>query len=144
MPASPDTRPPAEPPPPGSARAVEVVRSEEELSVERRWRDYERVRVTKRVVTEERTFTVPVRREELVIEHLPLADGALLPGPPDRAEDLVLTLYEEQVEFVTQMVPVENIRIAVERVTEDVRIVDEVRREQVDVEVVEPPTSQRH
>lgn len=112
---------------------VNVIRSEEELSVERRWRDSERIRVTKRVVTEERTFTVPVRREELVIEHEPLPEGSVRSEPPERVEDLVLTLCEEQVEIVTRVVPVENIRIAVERVTEHVRIDESLDREQVDV-----------
>ncbi|MBA2624457.1 MAG: YsnF/AvaK domain-containing protein [Acidimicrobiia bacterium] len=115
--------------------AREVIRSEEELRVERQWRDAYRVRVTKRIVTEERTITVPVRREELVIEHEPITEETWRDGPPGPAEDLVLTLREEQIEVVTRVVPLERVRISVDRTTERLRIDEDLRREQVRVEV---------
>jgi stress response protein YsnF len=52
---------------------IEVVRSEEDLVVDTRVVGTERVRLIKRIVTEQVTRTVDVRREELVIEREPLA-----------------------------------------------------------------------
>jgi stress response protein YsnF len=46
---------------------VSVVRSEEELAIEKRAVPYERVRLVKRIVTEQVTLTVDVRREELAV-----------------------------------------------------------------------------
>ena len=52
-----------------------IVRSEEELVVERRAVPRERVRLVKRVITETVTRTVDVRREELHVERVPLDVG---------------------------------------------------------------------
>ncbi len=54
---------------------TEVVRHEEQLSVGTRAEATERVRVRKRVVTEDVTLTVTLRREELVIERTPVEPG---------------------------------------------------------------------
>lgn len=114
---------------------MEVVRSEEELTLgDRRWRESERVRVTKRVVTEDRTIVVPVRREELVIERLPVVDGRLLPASPGPVEDLVLILHEEIIEVNSRVVPVERVCITVGRETEQVVFSDVIRKEQVRLE----------
>ena len=61
-----------------------VVRSEEELSVEKKLVPRERVRLVKRVVTETVTKTFEVRREELHIEREPLDDVRSRPAqaPP--------------------------------------------------------------
>ena len=57
-----------------------VVRSEEELAVDKRLVSRERVRLVKRVVTETVTKTFEVRREELHIERVPLDDAASQPA----------------------------------------------------------------
>ncbi len=49
-----------------------MTRSEEEVSVEPRARPKERVRLKKYVVTEPVTKTVPVRREEIRVERVPV------------------------------------------------------------------------
>ncbi len=51
-----------------------MIRSEEQLRAGTEIRETERVRLVKRIVTEEVTITVPVRREELSIERVPLDD----------------------------------------------------------------------
>ena len=54
---------------------MDVIRSEEELQLSSAWRPVERIRVRKRVVTEERTVTLALRREELVVESETVAAG---------------------------------------------------------------------
>ncbi|MHA7264351.1 YsnF/AvaK domain-containing protein [Arthrobacter sp. TMN-37] len=51
-----------------------MIRSEEQLRAGTEIRETERVRLVKRIVTEEVTITVPVRREELHIERIPVDD----------------------------------------------------------------------
>lgn len=52
-----------------------MIRSEEEFHFERRWWPNQAVLVRKTIVTEERTLTAPVRREEITIEVTPLGRG---------------------------------------------------------------------
>lgn len=47
----------------------------EELSVNKQTVMSGEIRVHKRIITEDRTFTVPVTREELIIEHIGYTDG---------------------------------------------------------------------
>lgn len=49
---------------------------EEELQIHKTWVQTGEVRISKRVITEQKTFTVPVQREEVIIERLPFAGGA--------------------------------------------------------------------
>ena len=118
---------------------MEVIRSEEELRLTSAWRPVERLRVHKRIVTEQRVVTVELRREELVVEREPVVDApatAADPGPP---EPLVLTLSEEQAVITTVVVPVERVRIVVDRTTEGHELRTTLRAEQVDVAAERPP-----
>ena len=63
------------------------------------WQPVERVRLSRRIVTELRQVEIEVRREELVVERSPVddpADHPVSPGP-DRVtnDDLVIVLSEE-------------------------------------------------
>jgi uncharacterized protein (TIGR02271 family) len=130
------------------AGTAEVVRSEERLLVGTRSHVVGRLRIAKRVVTEERVVTVTVRREELVVEQLPGADGqasleSLLVEQAahggDRADRTAgpavdLWLSEEEVEVTTRVVPRERVRVYVDTVTAHVPVSGTVAREVVDVE----------
>lgn len=119
---------------------MDVIRSEEELHLSSAWRPVERVRVRKRVVTEERTVTLTLRREELVVEREPVVGGAAVPGrQPAVQEPVVLTLSEEQAVITTRVVPVERVRVVVDRVTEHHELETTLRAEQVEVEAEPPP-----
>ena len=125
----------------GSDGGASVVRSEERLEVGTARHVVGRVRVAKRVVTEERTITVTVRREELVIEEQPLSreDHTDLDGldrnPTDRpdAPVLELTLCEEQVRTEVVVVPRERVRVFVDRTTGSTQVTEQLAREVVDV-----------
>jgi uncharacterized protein (TIGR02271 family) len=73
-----------------------------------------RVRVRKVVRVEERHVTVQVRREELVVEHLPLAPGEppRSGGAPFEPASHVFTLWQDEVEVHTRPVPYEEVRVS--------------------------------
>jgi stress response protein YsnF len=71
----------------GTEDLPSVVRSEEELTVEKRTVARERVRLVKRVVTETVTRTVEVRREELHIERLSPETDLSQPGDVPAGHD---------------------------------------------------------
>jgi uncharacterized protein (TIGR02271 family) len=112
-----------------------MTRSEEELAVDTVWRPVERVWVRRRVVEEEVTVTVTVRREELEIEREPASrfdrprrDAG---GP---AEALVMVLHEERPIVGVEVVPTEVVRVRRTVVPGGERAVtDTVRREQIEV-----------
>ena len=113
-----------------------MTRSEEELAVDTVWRPAERVRLRRRVVEEEVTVTVTVRREELEIVREPASRF----DPPRRdagepAEPLVLILHEERPVVGVEVVPTEVVRVhrAVVRSGER-SLTDTVRRERIEVE----------
>lgn len=120
---------------------VEVVRAEERLRVSPVTQVRERVRLHKRVVTEEVTRTATVSREVLDIEQYPAESSDAVAqnssGPLDAAEqprEIEIVLHEERVTLTTVVVPVERIRVRVTRVTDQIEIEEVLRREQVQVE----------
>jgi uncharacterized protein (TIGR02271 family) len=135
-----------DPPPDGHAReAADLVRSEERLDVTTHVREAGRVRVAKRVVTEQRVVTVEVRREELVVEELPadphraydplVCDQTASPGGARTAPPAVeMWLSEEEVEVTTRVVPKERVRVFVDTITEPVEVGGTVAREVVEAD----------
>src|SRR5688500_16569895 len=115
-----------------------MTRSEEQLRVTTERYAAKRVRVVKYVVTEEVQVTVPIRREEIRIEELPLDDdptaaGALGAGGAGGLPETIV-LHTERPVVTTEVVPVERVRLRTEWVEEQVQVRDEVRRERVDVD----------
>lgn len=121
----------------GSAN-TEVVRHEERLRVGVETVVSGRVRVRRRLVTERRTITVPVTREEITVEYEdvpagpPIGVGA--PGSGVREEVLELVAHEERVLVTTEVVPVERVRVVRHVVTTPQAVGGTVRREVVDVD----------
>lgn len=117
---------------------IDVVRSEEQLRTDVRRRAHERVVIRTRIVTEEITVTVPIRRQVLEIQHLPLeGDDAPAPDADAVGPDVVeLVLHEERpvVEVVgTQVVPLERVRVIRSSRTVDVPVDAELLVERVEV-----------
>ena len=70
----------------------------EEIGIEKVARESGHVRIHKTVITEEKHFSVPVTREEVVIEHVAIGRDATLTGDDAFKEDTVdVPLYEEEV-----------------------------------------------
>ncbi len=129
------------PPTPGTADRVGGVAEEDEVRVRRveeelvagtREREVGAVRVRKRVVTEHRRMEVPIRREEVVVERVPVEGEASEARIGD--DEVVIPLTEEEVVVEKRPVVKEEIRIRKD-VVEDTEVVEEdVRREEVDVD----------
>jgi stress response protein YsnF len=122
--------------------SVEIVRSEERLSLDTRAEVSGTVRLSKRIVTEEHTVTM--RREVLVVERFPGPSGHELDAsrvtegssPGSTPPVLELVLSEEQFEVVTRVVPRERVRVYVDAVTESVEVTESLDKEVVDVDEV--------
>jgi uncharacterized protein (TIGR02271 family) len=121
-----------------------MTRSEEQLRVGTERVAARRVRLVKYVVTEEVQVTVPLRREEVRIEELPLEGGpaplgaeetlvaqgaAVAPGLPDE-----IVLHAERPVVSVEVVPVERVRLRTEEVTGSEQVSDRLMREQIVVD----------
>jgi hypothetical protein len=119
---------------------IEVVRSEEALRLGVQRRAYERVVVRTKVVTEEVavTVTVPIKRQVLEIQQVPLHDGDPATDPAgDLGPDVIEVVLSEErpvVEVVdVQVVPVERVRVIRESRQVQLPVSAQVGHEVVDV-----------
>ena len=112
-----------------------MTRSEEQLRVSKERVETGRVRLRKYVVTEQQTVTVPVSREEvrLVREHVSSDDVRDLEDVEISETEHEVVLHEERPVVETKTVPVEQVRLATDTVTEDQQLTAEVRKEQIEV-----------
>jgi uncharacterized protein (TIGR02271 family) len=118
------------------ADSATVTRSEERLDVRVEAVPVERVRLEKYIVTEERTITVTVRREEVRLVREPILDGQpseAQDGDHD-GDDIELWLGAEEIVVTKHVVPVERVRLVRERVVEQREVTETLRKERVDVE----------
>lgn len=110
--------------------------SEERLAAGKETEEAGHARLRKYTTTHKETVEVPVTKEELVVERTP-ATGEREPGhigdSGEQVEDI--TLHEERPVVSKETVPVEDVRIGKERVTETERVSGEVRKEHADVDV---------
>jgi stress response protein YsnF len=142
----------------GSGADDAMTRSEEHLRVRTEAEPVERVRLRKHVVTEYQQVTVPVRREEVRLERVPVGEGEAPVGegeaPVDDAavsgdtdvvgeaasgpaddDEQVIVLYEERPVVRTETVPVERVRMGKRTVVDQETVGGDVRREEIEVDV---------
>ncbi len=114
-----------------------MTRSEERLHVGTEQQETGRARLRKYVVTEQQSVTVPVQHEEVRLEREPITDAnrdeALSGAELTEAEHEVV-LTEERVVVNKETVPVEQVRLAKETVTEQETVTEDVRKEQIETE----------
>ncbi|MEV4349146.1 PRC and DUF2382 domain-containing protein [Actinoplanes sp. NPDC049596] len=106
-----------------------MTRSEERLFTGVRREPVTKVRLRKHLVTEERQVTVPVTREEVRLERVPVD----APDLPDDSGDPT-TLYAERPVVTTEKVPVERVRLSKQTVRDEETITAPVRKEQIEYE----------
>lgn len=132
---------PADPRSSRSDAGVVVTRSEERLVVATRTVPVSRLQVRGRIVTEQRTVQVTVRREDLVREQSPagpeLADmptrpAAGLPAP------IVIVLHEQVPRVVLDTQPCERVSVTVVDVAGEQHVQAAVRKEAVEVDLQQP------
>ncbi|HEV8045149.1 MAG TPA: PRC and DUF2382 domain-containing protein, partial [Rubrobacter sp.] len=120
---------------------IRVQRSEEELRVDTTKREAGALRVRKRVRTERETIEVPIRREEVHVERVPVSGET--PTEIEIGEDeVVVPVIKEEIVVSKRPVVKEEVRIRKD-VVEDTEVVEaDVRREEIDVE--DDTSSTRH
>ncbi len=112
-----------------------LTRSEEQLVIGTENVTAGKARLRKRIVTEDVTVTVPVSREEVVLERssLPEAEQEAVAGAELTEHTWELVLYAERVVVTKEIVPVERVRMSTQVVTEEQDVTDTVRRERIEV-----------
>jgi uncharacterized protein (TIGR02271 family) len=121
----------------GSVGADAMTRSEERVSVGTEQVETGRARLRKYVVTENVTQTVPVSREEVRVERVPITEenrGEALSGPDITEAEHEVTLHAERPVVQKEAVPVEQVRLGTETVTDEQTVQEQVRKEQIDVD----------
>lgn len=115
-----------------------MIRSEEQLNVNKEKVASGEARLRKYVVTDTETVEVPVTHEEVRVERTPISEeeaanftGEIKDGDTDEAS---VTLHEERVDVNKETVPVEKINLNKEQVTETQRRTEELRKEQIDTD----------
>jgi uncharacterized protein (TIGR02271 family) len=114
-----------------------MTRSEEELRVGTAQRERGRVRLRKYVTTEHVQQTLPVRREKARVEREPITDanlGAATSGPEISEEEHEVILREEEPVVEKRVVPRERVRLDKDTMTDEERVDEQVRREQIEVQ----------
>ena len=117
---------------------VEVIRNEERLVVGTESIPVERVRLQKIIVTEEKVFTVTVRREEVRLIREPFSGEHSGDVPADDANTpRIMILHEERVVMTTEVVPVERVWLETHRVSRTETVTAALAHEQVTL--TDPP-----
>jgi uncharacterized protein (TIGR02271 family) len=111
--------------------------SEERVNVGTSRREAGRARLRKYVVTENVTQTVPVTREEVVVEREPITDaniGDATSGPDISEEEHEVVLHEEAPVVDKTVEPVERVRLGTQQTTEQQTVTEQVRKERIDTD----------
>jgi len=102
---------------------------EEQLDIVKKWMRTGDVKIYKESYTQEKSFTVPVKREELVIEKKGLASAA--PENIDAPTEVIrILLSEEQVEFTKHWVNLEDVSVY-KRQIEDIKHIEVTLKHEV-------------
>lgn len=92
------------------------------------------VRLRKEVVTEQRTVEVPVTREELVVEKVPVSGEQQPAGEIGSDQEIRVPLSEERVRVEKKPVVTEEVRVGKRAAQDTERVSDDVRHEELHVD----------
>jgi uncharacterized protein (TIGR02271 family) len=138
--ASRDPGLPPDPPRSAGEQDVVVTSSQEQLRTDALNVVVGRARLITTVVTENQTFTVPVRRQEVRLVYDPTPENEQTIASAGPSEDTVeVILQAERVQITTQVVPVERVRMVRRVVTSAQTITEPVRSEQMALEQTDMP-----
>ncbi|MCB2338915.1 YsnF/AvaK domain-containing protein [Clostridium estertheticum] len=106
----------------------------EQLDIAKEWLQTGEVNIYRETFTEEKTFTVPVKREELVIKKkvLASADSEIKNMP---TEIIRIPLSEEHVEFTNHKVNLEEVSIYKQQIQDIKHIEETLKREALKVKI---------
>jgi len=114
-----------------------MTRSEERLQVGTQQVETGRARLRKRIVTEQVSTTVPVTRDEVVVEREPITEANMpkaMDGPALSEEEHEVVLHAEQPVVTKETVAVERVKLGTQTVTEQQQVNEQVRKEQIETE----------
>lgn len=111
-----------------NSKDVNLQIKEEQLHLAKKWMQTGEVKIYRDSFTEEKSFTVPVEREELVIEKKTLASATQehIDGP---TEVIRIRLSEEQVVFTKRRVALEDVTIYKQEI-EDIKHIEETLKKE--------------
>jgi uncharacterized protein (TIGR02271 family) len=124
-----------------------MTRSEEEVEITKRERPAGKARLRKHIVTEHVTKTVPVEREEVVIEREPIDEANIddaTEGPALSEEEHEVELTEEVVEVDKRTVPKERVRLDKETHVDEETVEEDVAKEEIDLAGLEESRQDKH
>lgn len=122
---------------PDRSDAPAMIRSEEQLRTGTVNVVVGRARLEVYTVTENQTFTVPVRRQEVRLVHDPVPVDQQTPGGPAPTEETYqVVLHAEQVLVSTQVIAVERVRLVKRVVTTGHTVSAQVSAERIDAELL--------
>jgi uncharacterized protein (TIGR02271 family) len=114
-------------------KELRVPLMEEQVLIQKESKETGAVRVHKNVVTEERKVTVPLRHEEVIIEHVP-AQNASKSTHAFEDERYSIPVHEEEFQVVKQPVIKEEVRVRCVTREETRAASTSVRHEELEVE----------
>ncbi|WP_083647471.1 PRC and DUF2382 domain-containing protein [Kitasatospora sp. CB01950] len=114
---------------------VEITCREERLDITTEWHTVGTTRLRKYVTTEAVERRVPLVRERVRVERIPVSEAERAALSDQEIAEAVeeVTLREERPVVRKYLAPVERVRLVVERYTEEEVVREELRREQVEV-----------
>ncbi|RKE18135.1 PRC and DUF2382 domain-containing protein [Streptomyces sp. TLI_171] len=114
---------------------VEITCREERIDISTEWHAVGTTRLRKYVTTEQVERRVPVVRERVRVERIPVSDTERAALSEQEIAEAVeeVTLREERPVVRKYLAPIERVRLVVERYTEEEVVREELRREQVEV-----------
>jgi len=118
---------------------------EEQLVVEKRQTELGQVHLHKEVTEEQRTVSVPVSREEVTVERVPLDMSVDAASAPDAfaGTEVEMTMQRETPVVDKKVRAVEEVRLHKDVVNEQQQVSDTVRKERVVVEGIDEQGQER-
>ncbi len=92
------------------------------------------VRIRKEVITEQQTVQVPVTREELVIERIPVTGSTEVAGQIGGGNEIRIPLSEERAGLEKQTVVREEVMVGKRQIEDVQEVAGSVRHEELDVD----------
>ncbi|MFD8702290.1 YsnF/AvaK domain-containing protein [Kitasatospora sp. NPDC059648] len=120
---------------PAHSAPVEITCREERLDITTEWHVLGTAKLRKYVTSERVERRVPVVRERVRVERMPVSEAERASLTEREVAEAVeeVTLREERPVVRKYLAPIERVRLVVERYTEEEVIRDELRRENVEI-----------
>ncbi|AFQ43336.1 YsnF/AvaK domain-containing protein [Desulfosporosinus meridiei] len=111
---------------------------EEQLDLAKKWMQTGEVKIFRESFIQEKSFTVPIKREELVIERKDFVSAT----PEHKVEPpnvIRIPLSEEQIEFIKHRVDLEDVSIYKQQIVDIKHIEETLKREDLKVKISGSP-----